>query len=754
MRNLKLAFAEGWGFWSIVAVTAITIISVIFFYRRVQGTVARRDMVKLLALRIIAMVALLLCIFRPAFSYQKSLMEHLSVLFLIDTSKSMGIRDFPNLPDRLNRVKNAVLNTTGFVSKIEKDYDTAWYNFFATATSLAAKGGVKKLEATGTATDIGTGVQTCVGARRKGEIGGIILFSDGIDNSGSDVIGRCAALGVPVYTVGVGTNLREQKNFKDIAVQKVECKMNLAAKITADVTVYVDSISYQDRVVPVVLKQDGKEVGRENVVLDSTHGGQKVTIRFKPEKVGQYVLEASIEPDAAERIKENNTATIPIVVTEPKLRVLYIEGTLRWEYKFLHRTLEYDPNIQILSLVKTGEDLFYQQGSIPDVQLTGFPKTKEDLDKFNVLIIGDLDRAHLTNPQLEMIRNFVNEGGGLLMLGGYNSFGPGGYGGTPVEEVLPVVCGDKSIGQEKRPFLLKVTAEGTTHPIFAGCESFFMAGKDSGAPVPQLLGCVVVARVKPGASVLAVDPDVKSGKQLLPVVVVQQVGKGRSAAVTADTTWRWEFQLRGMGKETPYFKFWGQMVRWLANQEGAKKSNEPGVFAYLDRAFYQPGDKMRLFARVNDDQGQAAKNAHVTAVINGPRTKGEKLEVPAAPTGIGEFTTEFDRRDPGKYTMDVEAGVEGKVLGKASLKFEIAEPIHEFDKLDIDEDMLKKIADNTGGRYFSIINVEQVADVLEQRLNEKSLHIEFPLWNGPLFFLLFIGLITGEWLLRKARQLS
>jgi hypothetical protein len=104
--------------------------------------------------------------------------------------------------------------------------------------------------------------------------------------------------------------------------------------------------------------------------------------------------------------------------------------------------------------------------------------------------------------------------------------------------------------------------------------------------------------------------------------------------------------------------------------------------------------------------------------------------------------------------MDVEASVEGKPIGKAALKFELSEPIHEFDRLDIDEDLLKKVADATGGRYFSIINVEQVADILEQRLNEKSLHREFHLWNGPVLFLIFIGLITGEWLLRKARQLS
>lgn len=741
-----------------VALTAVTIISVLFFYRRIKGTVRTSDLTKLLALRVLAMIALLLCIFRPAFSYQKSLLERLSVLFLVDTSKSMGIRDFPNLPDRLKRVENALLNPAGFVTKIEKDYDTAWYSFFASAGALNNKAELQKLEAAGTATDIGSGVQTCVGNRRRAEIGGIVLFSDGIDNSGSDVIGRCAALGVPVYTVGVGTRLRDQKNFKDIAVNKVECKLNLAAKITAEVHVYVDSIGYQDRVVPVLLKLDGKEIGRENVVLDNKAGLQKVAIRFKPETVGQFMLEGAIEPDAAERIKENNVATCPIVVSDPKLRVLYIEGTLRWEYKFLHRALEYDPNIQILSLVKTGETQFYQQGSVPDVQLLGFPKSKEDLEKFNVLIVGDLDRSHLSNPQLDIIRNFVMEGGGLLMLGGYNSFGPGGYGGTPVEDVLPVVCGDKTIGQEKKPFLLKLTAEGAAHPIFAGCESFFLADKDSGAPVPQLLGCVNIKDVKPGASVLAVDPEAQingaRGKAPLPVLAIQQVGKGRSAAFTADTTWRWEFQLRGMGRDTPYFKFWGQMVRWLAAQEGAKRSNEPGVFAYLDRAFYQPGDKARLFARVNDEQGQAVKNARVVATINGPRAKDQQMDVPAAPTGIGEFGLEFEQRDPGKYTVDVQAAIEGKILGKAQLKFELAEPIREFDRLDIDEDLLKKIADATGGRYFSLINVEQVADVLEQRLNEKSLHKEFRLWNGPLLFLVFIGLITGEWLLRKARQLS
>ena len=265
---------------------------------------------------------------------------------------------------------------------------------------------------------------------------------------------------------------------------------------------------------------------------------------------------------------------------EARIRVLYIEGAIRPEYKFLRRALSIDPNVQLISLVRVQKDRFFSHGAIDGKKLPGLPRSDEDFRMFDVIILGDLDSTYLTRDQMGKLRKFVKDGGGLLMIGGRNSFGPGGYAGTDLEAALPVVVGKRSQPRDKAAFLPMLTASGRKRPILKGLSKYFPgpastrpAAKD--VQLPDLRGCTTVVRAKPGAAVLAVHPTRRNKHGRLVVLAVRDFGAGRSAAFTADSTWQWYLRLRGLRAKAPYRLFWGQMIRWLASTRGKPKADVP-----------------------------------------------------------------------------------------------------------------------------------------------------------------------------------
>ena len=763
MSSIRLSFAPDYPVPFILAVTVLVVVSIVFFYRRVAGAIPPRSLKWLVGVRVAAMSILLLAIFRPVLRFQRSLFEKSTLLLLVDTSKSMSIRDFPNLPGRLERVKNALLTRRGLLGKLQDDFLVNLYQFGGDVERCEGRGDLKDLKPEGEATDLSAAAAGATAIVEKADVAGVLVFSDGQHNGPTDAVKELTSLGLPVYPVGVGSKLFEQKSFSDILIAGVDVKRSVAVKHTAQINVLVEAVGLGDRMVPIILKRDGAEVARDKLLLDNRKGNQKVTLKYTPDKVGQYSFSVEIPPDSSERIRENNRASFPMIVTDPKLRVLYVEGTLRWEYKYLKRMLESDPSIEALCLVKTTQGTFYQQGNIDDIKLKGFPQKKEGLKPFDVLILGDLDRSHFSADQMAMIKDAVKGKMGLLMIGGYHSFGPGGYAGTPIEEVLPVSVGGRDAGQEKEEFSMHVTPEGSVHPIFAGCADFFAsAGRGAAKDVPKFQGCVRVGRPKPGARVLAVHPDRRSAAGNLVVLAVQEFGDGRTAALTVDTTWKWYLKLRGLGKDSPYVKFWGQLLRWLAGQEQVERARQAGITAFLDKPYYEPGETVRINARANDDDGQLTNMAYIVAAIKDKLGKTRKIQLPTAPGSTGDYEVEVTPTGPGDYVVEVEATLDRKKLGKVELKFQVGKPNLEFDKLDLNDAMLKRVAATTGGEYYSLISVDKLADRLKRTQREKRIYREIDIWTKGLLgipptvwvFVAFIGLVTGEWVLRKQRHLA
>jgi len=226
-------------------------------------------------------------------------------------------------------------------------------------------------------------------------------------------------------------------------------------------------------------------------------------------------------------------------------------------------------------------------------------------------------------------------------------------------------------------------------------------------------------------------------------------------AATFDSTWLWYTPMQGLGLDSPYVRYWGQAIRWLAGVEETQRAEGSQVTAYADKRFYDPGERPLISARVTDKEGLVTERAVVSALI---RPEGEEEAVQATLSAVsgrrGDYEGRLEALNPGKYEVTVSAKLAGQDLGEATIKFRVGEPTREFEKLDLNEALLRSIATASRGRYLPLLSFHKLPEIIRSRQEEKVERKEIFLSNNPALFLAFVLLITGEWILRKRRLLS
>ena len=149
-----------------------------------------------------------------------------------------------------------------------------------------------------------------------------------------------------------------------------------------------------------------------------------------------------VAPQAGEVVTQNNQRDVQIDIRDRKERILYYEGEPRFEMKFARQAIKDDKNLELVTLQRTAENKYLRLDvDAAGVELAaGFPKTREELFAYRGLVLGSVEASAFNADQLRMIAEFVDvRGGGLLLLGGARAFAEGGYAGTPLAEMMPVV---------------------------------------------------------------------------------------------------------------------------------------------------------------------------------------------------------------------------------------------------------------------------------------------------------------------------
>jgi uncharacterized membrane protein len=744
--------------WAGLAWMVVVILAAVFlFYRRVYRALSVFRMGVLFGLRAVGLLALALLLFQPVLGFTETPTHRPRIAIVVDASGSMGFSDTVNEPNRFLQSAIAVEDTLS--PRLEKSFDVQLFAYDGKhPAALGSSSELRSIAPDGQVTDLGA----AVGMGIESGAGQVILFSDGIHNGAASVASEIAAMSVPVHMVRVGSSAVEPSWVPDIEVVSAEGPRTVTVNNQVTLTASIKSTAMSDRTIRVLLESEkgNKALDEQRLVLRSGPTPQTVKLKFTPEVVGRMVVKVRVPVDPGERSASNNEQDFALIVTDPKLAVLYVEGRVRPEVGPLMRVLAQDPNVDAVSMVQTQAGKFELRGTKEGDDLHGLPTTLAQWKRFKVVILGDLDASFLSPQQQRDLEQIVKDGAGLLMIGGQNSFAPGGWGRTTLADILPVELTAVTPPQINAKFVPELTAAGRVHPIFGGIGSYFIApdGRAGSQEVPELSGCVAIAGAKAGASILAVHPTEKIAGAPAIVLAVQQYGKGRSAAFAADTTWHWNLFLRGMKENSPYSRFWGQMVRWLASQEELQKKNGPSVEALLAKEKYEAGEPVLLRAAVTDNEGQSTNYASVWADVTGP--DGKVVHVPmSAVTDEGQVGTYEGKMQPklsGTHQVVVAASKEGTALGKDAIAFTVLAAAGEMDVLAANPASLQEISRATGGSSVELSGVGALADRLIAELPTSAVAIRttVPLYNNRGFFFLFVAALGTEWFLRRKWQLQ
>jgi uncharacterized membrane protein len=712
-----------------------------------HSTVPKSWRLGLTGLRASAFLGVLFLFLQPVLRIRSVIPQKNFVAIAYDSSRSMEIRDEPKGQSRME-VQQYLLRPAA--NPLLKDLsDKFKVRFFRFSKSAERTEAFENSPRHGEITDLQATLQQVAGELATAPIAGIVLITDGADNHSTDIDATAAQLrarNIPVYTIGVGGSAFP----RDTEVLQVSMPKRVLKDTLMEAEVAVRAFGYSGRKSRLLVFERDRPLQSQEIMLGSDGEVKTYKIHFNSQAPGPRVFTFRVEPFSEELVRENNDQAALVRVEDVQPQVLYVEGEPRWEYGFLRRAILSDKNLQLVTLLRQADGKFLRQGiDSPSTLEQGFPADRAELFKYKGLILGSVEASFFTFDQLRMISDFVSQrGGGFLMLGGKSSYGQGGYINTPIEDLLPV-----RLGQSSRDipefndveYKVRLTSYGAEHPITRLSLSDAENRKRWDA-APALVGFNPTAGPKPGATILAQGSASDARGQSPVVLAFQRFGKGKSLAFTTATSWRWKMEQ----EHTNNFHelFWKQTLRWLVSD-----APDP-ISVDTEKHSYSPDETVLIRAGVKDASFSPLNTAQIQAQVKSP--SGQIIVVPLAWDVEEDGTYSGTVRPPedGMYEISCEAFQGSKRLGSAKSNFHVAPSTAEFHNAGLNANLLKRISNITGGRYYTPANARTLAEDISYVNTGSSQLEEKDLWDMPFLFLVLIGLVSTEWILRKRKGLA
>jgi uncharacterized membrane protein len=743
----SLTLAASWPSYLIALLVVAVAVPTILRYRSVRGKSGRRDRLILTGLRTSVLAIILFCLCRPALVLSTVVPLKSFVGVLLDDSQSIQIADKDGVPRAQFITETFGTEGTPLFDALSEKFKVRLFRFSSDAERVD---GVSGLSFSGAKTHVGQALERASDELAAVPLAGLVLVSDGADNSHdvlSETLLALRARSVPVYTVGLGRD----RFSKDIELSRVDAPRSVLKGSSLVVDVAISQRGFPGSRVQLDVEDSGRIISSREVELSPEGDVSTVRVHFTASDAGSRLFRFKVQPQPGEMVTQNNQQEALIVVEDRREKILYFEGEPRFELKFVRRGVAEDKNLQVVVLQRTAENKFLRLDVSDSEELaSGFPKTREELFRYRGLILGSVEASFFTYDQLRMIADFVSQrGGGLLMLGGRRSFSEGGYAGTPVAEVLPVALEDLG-GDEGEPFFAELKVEptpvGRTHPVtqFAGDVEESITRWET---LPPLSTMNPVQQTKPGAtSLLTGTQEEVSDRQV--VLAFQRYGRGKALAFTVHDSWQWQMHADIDLEDLTHEMIWRKLLRWLVSYV----PDPVEVTTGKDR--YSPGEPVTLTAEVDDDTFLKVNNAEVVAEVKTPSGEVIDLEMEWTVDTDGQYRASFLPGEKGLYEIRVEARRAGNLLGESSSYVLATDLADEYFGAEMNTSLLERIAEDTGGRFYTTDNVAQLAEDMSYVEGGTSVLEEKDLWDMPVLFLLVVALVATEWGYRKARGLA
>ena len=700
------------------------------------------------------------------------------VVLLADNSRSMLIKDKGSEKTRFELLQDTLADDSTWLNKLDERFDLRLYSF---DRELERLNSFSDLEPPNSQTRLGYALESTMNRYEGQPVAGVVVLTDGNDAEPLPEFDQSAK---PVFPLVIGSN----SSLRDLSIERVIQSETNFESAPVEVTAEMRTSGLEGKDVSVVLRnQLGGELERK--IVRNVQDGKLFSVRFKikPKDRGVRIfhLEA-FEKDIMDRPEQeravreatilNNRRAIVVNRGRGPFRILYVTGRPNWEYKFLRRALSFDHELELTGLMRLAKrkpkfafrnwekarqnDFFrgfnkdeeeiqeqYDEPVLIRLQTrnaeelaSGFPIDQESLFEFDAIVIDDLEAKFFTEEQKENVKKFVTDrGGGLIMLGGAESFSKG-YDRTPISEVLPVYL-DRPLQLPQDPkFALDLTREGWVQ-TWARLNETRVAEEQRLQKMPKFKTLNLVRAFKPGASVLFTA---ESAGTQYPALVTQKFGAGKSAAVLIGDLWRWQFQLP-VKKNQDLAKLWRQTMRWLVADVPRR------VHVEIEKGSL---GQMKLFVETRDPRYQPSDNVELKIHVVTPKEEYIELTPQSSTDRTGSFEADYVIKQGGAYKFLATAKFEDGNEYSAQIGWVSDPDAEEFQKLIPNSEKMKELADQTGGKVFRLDTISGLPAELDARPTENMTTKIEPWWHRWTVFLVALSLLIGEWGFRRRLGLT
>jgi hypothetical protein len=704
----------------------------------------------LAALRIVAILLFLVCLLRPVVTTSTTRQGGPDLMILVDGSASMAGDDGESRVAALT----SSMQGSGLMDALDEKFSVQWFAFDRDARQIRGINDAHSLAVDGQSTRLAESLMTAWTYQQNRERAAddsagaakVIVLTDGNDQSTRDPVEVAQMLGLSLFPIAAPDVAAAVKEA-NVTIAGIESpqRVLLGSEARFDVTLRqngADSVPLM-----VDLLENGDVVAQQPVTFDVGQSERYVRLAHRPMAVGAARYSVHVRPaenpEALGAVQPYDT-TVDVLARNNK--VLVLEDSWRWEFKFLRRVLEDDPSFTFTAFISRGPGI-YMQFTEPDntVKLAGFPRGKSELEWFDVIVMGDVKTQNWPQSLTAGVRQAVVEDGkSLVVIAGP---GIGRIANDPIlSTLLPVEVTPATAQPRQGPVKLTLTPEGLASPFFFTPRA---ADKpDRWTDLPDVDQIYVPLRKRPGATILAETADHKSDFGNAIVMAEHTVGKGRVLFVGTDTTWKW--QTMGVADDeenTPYKVFWQQTLRAMA----PTRSNEGNVNVWVrtDRSRYTAGETVKL--TVEYKATDLSDKPEIKATVGVPDGRELPVVLTRDATRDNIFHASFEVSEAGHYSVAGMLQVAGRTIADRRTAVDVDDAAIETARLAADQTTIRRLASGTGGQVINLDdpttwpthNQADTATVLQSRT--------FDPWGS---FYLLVGLVlvlAVDWLLRLLR---
>lgn len=727
--------------WVFLAALAVLVILTWSFFHLRRRKFNKSQVVVLLALRGVPLLTLLFLAARPNwFSKEPPDSASRSILLLMDRSESMALEE--NNSTRYQKALDFL--RTRLLPAFKASGLPVHAMLFDHAAESAEGDRLTATAPKGDRTNLGGAIAAAMNESGQRPLA-VLALTDGIANENSDNTRALASLvetGVPFIGVGFGND----QGVCTLSLRSVEAPPSVSPKTAFTISSQIEVMNAEDLpAFDLVLFRDGQVAQKRSVQAGKGSRTWLENFQVSEEKEGTHNYSVQLFPPPSSSLKCVNVLgnTSVKITNDKELRILYVQGALTWDYKFISLALRSDQTIKLTGLTRTSKQSVFRQNVENAGELVnGFPNSLDELAPFRVVVLSNIRPDDLTAAQQDILGRFCSElGGGVLMIGGSGTF-DASWQRTRLEQLLPVqVSANFGVQGLDRPFRMVLTEEALQHPVFQ-----IVDNKTSGEAWTQLPTFTQYGRVdgaKPGAQIWAVHQtdDGPHGRRVL--MASQRYGAGLSAVLCIQNFWRW--RLAKDSDPQQFDRFWRQLFRFLGDV------GRQDVAIHLAEQELRPDSDVRITLEKQPNPKIAVESGRKFLVRVEDKDKTVLREETLELEPLHPVDMSFHAAKAGVYTVSVSDSMK---VPASSRQIEIRDLNLEFQDTARNMETLRQWAAVSDGLALKAEECPDASDLVrsittkieESKKNKQNRH---PIGLNGWVLSFVLATLGGEWLLRK-----